>query len=93
MIRDINCLGLSYDEVENIVKEYGDNYAVQYQGGIVQVVNNDDDNDVVDFAQLLNKVHSELNISPNALTVYLDFGYIYPRTGAEVIVIDGIQEE
>lgn len=93
MIRNVNCLGLSYDEVEDIVQEYRDNYAAQYQGGIVQVVNNDNDNDVVDFAQVLNKVHSEWNISPNALTIYLDFGYIYPRTGAEVIVIDGIQEE
>lgn len=93
MINSINCLGFSYDEIENIVQEYGNNYSARYQGGIVQVVNKNDMSEVVDFAEVLNKVHSELNISPDALTVYLDFGYIYPRTGAEVIVIDGIQEE
>lgn len=92
MIKDIKCIGFSYSEVEDIVMAYDGNYSAQYTGGIVQVINNDDRNEVLDFAFVLSKVRSELNISPNALTIYLDFGYIYPRQGAEVIVVDGIQE-
>lgn len=92
MIENIRCIGFSYTEIEDIVKMYSDNYSAQYTGGIVQVVNEDDRNEVLDFAFILNQVHPELNISPNALTIHLDFGYIYPRQGAEVIVVDGIQE-
>lgn len=92
MLRNTKCVGFSYDEVENIIKRYGENYSAKYTGGILQVVNNDNRDEIIDFAVVLNKIHPELDISESALTIYLDFGYIYPRHGAEVIVIDGIQE-
>ena len=34
-----------------------------------------------------------MSISPNAVSIYCEVGYIYTRRGIDIIVIDGIQEE
>ena len=86
----IKCYGFSYEEVEEIMYEWNPDCKPAYQGAIVQAYIDDEP---YDFAAILNKMKPELNISPNAVSIYCEVGYIYTRRGIDVIVIDGIQEE
>lgn len=93
---DIRCYGFSYDEVEATIKQWNDEAEVVYEGGIVRASTIDDINggiEYTDFAKVLKRILPELKIAENAITMYVDFGYIYPRRGVDVLVIDGIQEE
>ena len=76
----IRCFGFSYEEVEDIIREWNSKAEAKYVGAIVQ-------------AEILSKMRPELNISPNAVSIYCEVGYIYTRRGIDVIVIDGVQEE
>lgn len=87
---DIRCFGFSYEEVEDIIREWSPKAEAKYVGAIVQVKLGDE---LIYFAEILSKVRPELNISPNAVSIYCEVGYIYARRGIDVIVIDGIQEE
>lgn len=87
---NIQCVGFSYEEVEDIVREWNPKAKAKYTGAIVQV---ELDDELIYFAGILNNVRPELNISPDAVSIYCEVGYIYTRRGIDVIVIDGIQEE
>lgn len=92
---DIKCYGFSYNEVEAIIHQWNIAAEVEYEGGVVlaRIVDEiNGDIEYTDFAEILVEIHPELYVSTDAITIYLDFGYIYPRNGAEVIVIEGIQE-
>ena len=86
----IHTFGFTYEEVEDIVSQWNSDYQVTYEGAIVRAVCG---KDIIDFAEILSKMRPELNISPNAVSIYCEVGYIYSRRGIDVIVIDGIQEE
>lgn len=86
---NIKTLGFSYEEVEDIMYEWNPKSKSEYSGCVVRA---ETDEDVYDFAYILSKVRPELGISPNAISIYLDCGYIYPRKGVDVIVVDGIQD-
>lgn len=90
---EIRCFGFTYEEVEHIVAEYNCDLETKYTGGIVQMENKNDHNDIRYFAEALSKMRPELNISPNSISIYTEIGYIYTRREIDVIVIDGIQEE
>ena len=87
---NIRCVGFSYEEVEDIIREWNPKAEAKYVGAIVQV---ELDDELIYFAGILNNVRPELNISPDAVSIYCEVGYIYTRRGIDVIVIDGIQEE
>ena len=84
------CFGFSYEEVEDIIREWNPKAEAKYVGAIVQVELGDE---LMYFAEILSKMRPELNISPNAVSIYCEIGYIYTHRGIDVIVIDGIQEE
>lgn len=86
----IRCFGFSYEEVEDIIREWNSKAEAKYVGAIVQAELGDE---LVYFAEILSKMRPELNISPNAVSIYCEVGYIHTRRGIDVIVIDGIQEE
>lgn len=86
----IRTFGFSYEEVENMIYEWNLKAEAKYTGAIVQVKIDDE---LLYFAEILSKMRPELNISPNAVSIYCEVGYIYTRRGIDVIVIDGIQEE
>lgn len=86
----ICCFGFSYEEVEDIIREWSPKAEAKYVGAIVQVKLG---NELIYFAEVLSKMRPELDISPNAVSIYCEVGYIYTRRGVNVIVIDGIQEE
>lgn len=86
----IRCYGFSYEEVEDIMYQWNPNCKPAYEGAIVLAYVDDEQ---YDFAEILNQIRPELNISPNAVSIYCEVGYIYPRRGVDVVVIDGIQEE
>lgn len=86
----IKCFGFSYEEVEDIIREWSPKAEAKYVGAIVQVKLGDE---LIYFAEVLSKMRPELDISPNAVSIYCEVGYIYTRRGVNVIVIDGIQEE
>ena len=86
----IRCFGFSYEEVEDIIREWNSKAEAKYVGAIVQAELGDE---LVYFAEILSKMRPELNISPNAVSIYCEVGYIHTRHGIDVIVIDGIQEE
>lgn len=86
----IRCFGFSYEEVEDIIREWNYKAEAKYVGAIVQAELGDE---LVYFAEILSKMRPELNISPNAVSIYCEVGYIYTCRGIDVIVIDGIQEE
>lgn len=87
---ETRCFGFSYPEVETIIESWNKKAEPVYEGAIVQV---DLGNERYDFAEILNDIHPCLHISPHAISIYTEIGYIYPRRGVDVIVIDGIQEE
>ena len=87
---NIRCFGFSYKEAEEIMAEWNPDCKPAYEGAIVRAYIDDEP---YDFAEILNKMRPELNISPNAVSIYCEVGYIYTRRGIDVIVIDGIQEE
>ena len=86
----IRCYGFSYEEVEDIIREWSPKAEAKYVGAIVQVKLGDE---LIYFAEVLSKMRPELDISPNAVSIYCEVGYIYTRREVNVIVIDGIQEE
>lgn len=86
----IKCFGFSYEEVEDIIREWSPKAEAKYVGAIVQVELGDE---LIYFAEVLSKMRPELDISPNAVSIYCEVGYIYTRREVNVIVIDGIQEE
>ena len=86
----IRCFGFSYEEVEDIIREWNSKAEAKYVGAIVQAELGDE---LIYFAEILSKMRPELNISPNAVSIYCEVGYIYTCRGIDVIVIDGIQEE
>lgn len=86
----IKCFGFFYEEAEEIMYEWNPDCKPTYEGAIVRAYIDDEP---YDFAMILNKMRPELNISPNAVSIYCEVGYIYTRRGIDVIVIDGIQEE
>lgn len=86
----IKCFGFSYEEVEDIIREWSPKAEAKYVGAIVQVKLGDE---LIYFAEVLSKMRPELDISPNAVSIYCEVGYIYTRREVNVIVIDGIQEE
>lgn len=87
---ETRCFGFSYTEVETMIEAWNKKAKPVYEGVIVQV---DLDDDRYDFAEILGDMHPCLNISPHAISIYAEIGYIYPRRGVDVIVIDGLQEE
>lgn len=87
---NIRCFGFSYEEAEEIMSEWNPDCKPAYEGAIVRAYIDDEP---YDFAEILNKMRPELNISPNAVSIYCEVGYIYTRRGIDIIVIDGIQEE
>ena len=87
---NIRCFGFSYEEVEDIMYQWNPTCKPAYEGAIVMAYSDDEQ---YDFAEILNQVKPELNISPNAVSIYCEVGYIYARRGVDVIVIDGIQKE
>lgn len=92
---EIKCYGFSYNEVEAIIHQWDTSAEVEYEGGVVRARTVDENNggiEYTDFAEILVEIHPELYVSTDAIAMYLDFGYIYPRHGAEVVVIEGIQE-
>lgn len=86
---NIRCFGFYYEEVEDIIREWNPKAEAKYVGAIVQAELGDK---LTYFAEILNKMRPELHISPNAVSIYCEIGYIYTRRGIDVIVIDGIQE-
>lgn len=86
---NIQCFGFSYEEVEDIIREWNPKAEAKYVGAIVQAELGDE---LIYFAEILNKIRPELHISPNAVSIYCEIGYVYTRRGIDVIVIDGIQE-
>lgn len=86
----IKCYGFSYEEAEDIMYQWNPNCKPAYEGAIVLAYVDDEPHD---FAEILSQIRPELNISPNAVSIYCEVGYIYPRHGVDVVVIDGIQEE
>lgn len=87
---NIRCFGFSYEEAEEIMFKWNPDCKPAYEGAIVRAYIDDEP---YDFAEILNKMRPELNISPNAVSIYCEVGYIYTRRGIDVIVIDGIQKE
>lgn len=87
---ETRCFGFSYREVEMMIELWNKKAKPVYEGGIVQV---DLGDKRYDFAEILDGMRPYLNISPHAISIYTEIGYIYPRRGVDVIVIDGIQEE
>ena len=87
---NIRCFGFSYEEAEEIMAEWNPDCKPAYEGATVRAYI---DNEPYDFAEILSKMRPELNISPNAVSIYCEIGYIYTRRGIDIIVIDGIQEE
>ena len=87
---ETRCFGLSYAEVETMIEEWNIKAEPVYEGAIVQVECGDDR---YDFAKIFSDMYPHLNISPHAISIYAEVGYIYPRRGVDVIVIDGLQEE
>lgn len=91
---EITCYAFSYNEVEALIHLWDSDAEVIYEGGTVRAQTVDKVNGGVqytEFAEILVNMRPELYVSTDAITVYLDFGYIYPRKGAEVIVVEGIQ--
>lgn len=87
---ETRCFGFSYKEVETMIEMWNKKAEPVYEGAIVQV---DLGDYRYDFAEILNDIRPCLHISPRAISIYAEAGYIYPRRGIDVIVIDGIQEE
>lgn len=88
---ETRCFGFSYREVEDIAQEWNPDAVVDYRGGTVNVeLNGGEINH--SFAKILNRVRPELGIAPDSLVIYCDIGHIYPCGGAEVLVVDGVQE-
>ena len=87
---NVRCIGFCYAEVEDIIRQWNEKAEPVYEGAIVRAYIDDEP---YEFAEILNKIKPELNISPNAVSIYCEVGYIYTRRGIDVIVIDGIQEE
>lgn len=87
----IETIAFSYKEVEDMVLEWNpsSNVGVAYQGGIVGVTI--DGEYYKDFAYVLNRLHPEYGISPDAISIYVEVGNIWTRLGVDVLVIDGIQ--
>lgn len=90
MKEDIRCIGFSYEEAEDIMSRWNKDCVPTYEGGIVSASIGDTQ---VGFAQVLSDVRPELEISPSAVSIYSDMGYIYTKRGIDVIVMDGIQRE
>ena len=86
---NIQCFGFSYEEVEDIIREWNPKAEAKYVGAIVQAELSDE---LIYFAEILNKMRPELHISPNAVSIYCEIGYVYTKRGIDVIVIDGVQE-
>ena len=94
MVTDIKAIGLSYAEVEEIAEKWNPDSVVDYVGGTVRVNLVDERNGgeiIKDFAEILNRIHPEYAISPDAISIYTDMGYIYPQKDVDVVIIDGIQ--
>lgn len=87
---NIRCFCFSYDEAEDIMHGWNEKCVPTYEGALVRGCIDDEP---YEFAYILNAVKPKLGISPTAISIYSDVGYIYPRRGINVIVIDGIQEE
>lgn len=87
----IRCYGFSYEEAEDIMYQWNPNCEPYYVGAIVRAY--DDNDNLHDFAEILSKIKPELNIRPDAVSIYCEVGYIYTHRDVDVIVIDGIQEE
>ena len=83
----IRCFAFSYAEAEDIMKQYDSDIEPVYEGGIVR---GEVDLDYIDFAEILSKVRPELGVSPTAISLYTEAGYIYAQNGVDVLVIDGI---
>ena len=90
MATDIYCMPFSYEDAEKVMKEWNHDCEPMYEGAIVRGCV---DGEPYDFAYILNEVFPEMGISPNAVSIYCEVGYIYTRRGIDIIVIDGIQEE
>ena len=86
---EIRCLAFSYEEAEEIIKEWTTRAKPVYEGCVVRAFVGDEP---FEFAEVLSEVRPDLSIKSTAITIYSEIGYIYPRRGADVIVIDGIQE-
>ena len=87
--KNIKCIGFSYAEVEDIIHQWDEQAEPAYEGAIVRAYVDDEP---YDFAEILSQIKSELNISPTAIAIYCEIGYVYTRRGIDVIVINGIQE-
>lgn len=87
---NIKCLGFTYEEVEDIMKKWNSECIPTYEGAIVRAYVN---NEPYEFATILNEVKPDFNISPDAVSIYCEVGYIHTRRGIDVVVIDGIQED
>lgn len=87
---EIRCFAFSYEEAEKIIKEWSTSAVPEYEGCTVRA---SVEGEPFEFAEVLAKVRPDLGIKSTAITIYSEIGYIYPRRGADVIVIDGIQEE
>ena len=90
MVTDIYCIPFSYEDAEKVMKEWNPDCEPMYEGAIVRGCV---DGEPYDFAYILNEVFPEMGISPNAVSIYCEVGYIYTHRGIDIIVIDGIQEE
>lgn len=88
--KGVYCIGFNYTEVEDIIHQWNEQAKPAYEGAIVRAYINDEP---YDFAEIVSQIKPELNISPTAITIYCEIGYVYTRRDIDVIVIDGIQEE
>lgn len=87
---EIRCVAFGYEEAEKIIKEWSTSAVPEYEGCTLRAFM---DGEPFEFAEVLAKVRPDLGIKSTAITIYSEIGYIYPRRGADVIVIDGIQEK
>lgn len=85
---DIKCWAFSYDEVEGFLKKYYPNGIIEYDAGGQIWIQQGDTLDVP-AVQVLHKVFPE--IPEDSICFYPEFGYIYTKPGADVIVIAGLQ--
>lgn len=91
MIENIKTYAFSYKEIEHMVAQYNSNLEVDYTGGVVSLLENNEQSSV-SLIDIINKLFPEHNIAKDAIVMYVDIGYIYTRQGAEILVIDGVQE-
>lgn len=87
--QDTRCWAFSYDEFERIIAdEVKCEHVVDYgSGGEIWVKMRDEEYPAIEI------VHVAIpEIPDNATCFYPEFGYIYTRKDADVVIIDGIQK-